>query len=149
MPLTVFFGHAAGWPVVDHRRMHRGFWSALLVSLSCLGCESPDASPENASVFATRDSAGTSIVELSDLDRPPADWRLASEPEVIIGSLDGPPTQELFSVFDAARLPDGRILVANSRLRASRPIGSCIPAARGSVSFPFRLLQEAPGHWKG
>jgi hypothetical protein len=51
-----------------------------------------DESPadESASVSATRDSAGISIVELYNLDRPPADWRLASEPEVVIGSLDGP-----------------------------------------------------------
>jgi hypothetical protein len=145
MPLTVFFGYAAGWPVVDHRRMHRGFWSAILVNLSCLGCGSPDASPENASVFVTRDSAGIRIVELSDLDRPPADWRLASEPQVVIGSLDGLPTQQLFSVFDAARLPDGRILVANSgtfELRVYSPEGQHLSSigAEGDGPGEFRSL---------
>lgn len=125
--------------------MHRGFWTAALVSLAFLGCESQDADTGSASPSATWDSAGIRVVELSGLDRPPAGWRLASEPEVVIGTLDGPPTQQLFSVFDAARLPDGRILVANSgtfELRVYSPEGQHLSSfgAEGDGPGEFRSL---------
>lgn len=86
----------------------------LALSLCFLGCDLQDASPGGASAHAVRDSAGVQIVEVSDLDHPPAEWRLSPDPEIVIGSIDGPPAQQLFRALDATRLPDGGILVANS-----------------------------------
>lgn len=61
-----------------------------------------------------RDSAGVRIVEntvgtWSETDT----WRVAPSPRVDIGGVEGDPTQELFGVRDAARLPDGRIVIAH------------------------------------
>ena len=62
-----------------------------------------------------RDSAGVTIVEN---ERPPLDsrlgWRVGPAPAVTIGSPTGDPAYELFRAYDAMRLSDGRIVVANA-----------------------------------
>ena len=69
---------------------------------------SPAAAP------AVRDSAGVRIVESLAAAWSPAEaWRVATSPQFDIGGAEGDPTQQLFGVVDAARLSDGRIVVAN------------------------------------
>ena len=62
-----------------------------------------------------RDSAGVTIVEN---DKPAPEtrlgWRIAEAPALSIGAFEGDPAYELYQVRDAARLPDGRIVVANA-----------------------------------
>ncbi|WP_419943057.1 hypothetical protein [Candidatus Palauibacter sp.] len=62
-----------------------------------------------------RDSAGVTIVEN---ERPAPEtrlgWRIAEAPTLSIGAFEGDPAYELYQVMDAARLPDGRIVVANA-----------------------------------
>ena len=62
-----------------------------------------------------RDSAGVTIVENG---RPPLDsrlgWRVGETPAVTIGTTEGDPAYELFRAYDAMRLSDGRIVVANA-----------------------------------
>lgn len=73
-----------------------------------------------ATGFAVRDSAGVVIVESRVLAAEIPTWQLAGTPEVDIGGDEADPSQQLFSVSGAARLSDGRIVIAedgNSRLR--------------------------------
>lgn len=62
-----------------------------------------------------RDSAGITIVENA---RPATgsrlDWRVGEVPAVSIGTQEGDEGDMLFLVFDATRLPDGRIALANA-----------------------------------
>lgn len=61
-----------------------------------------------------RDSAGITIVEnTAPLWHENAAWSIDAEPEVEIGVLDGDPAYQLYHARDAARLSDGRIVVAN------------------------------------
>ena len=97
------------------RRGCRGFVVGW-VALAAPGCGGGDAGGRgDEPLVVRRDSAGVTIVE----SRAPA-WaegggaRVSSEPSLVIGSLDGPDEEQLFRVFSAARLSDGRIAVANS-----------------------------------
>ena len=62
-----------------------------------------------------RDSAGVTIVE-NERSAPDTrlGWRIAESPTLSIGAFEGDPAYELYQVMDAARLPDGRIVVANA-----------------------------------
>jgi hypothetical protein len=63
---------------------------------------------------AVRDSAGVTIVENQEGIPPDGGgWSLAASPSLVIGGLDGPEDSGLYRVRGAARLPDGRIAVAN------------------------------------
>lgn len=83
----------------------------LLTSLPLFAC----AGDRDAARFATvRDSAGVRIVEN---ERPAWNagegWRVEEPPEVDIGVADGAPEYQLYRAASAARLSDGRIVVAN------------------------------------
>lgn len=84
-----------------------------LLLLAALACE-PRQHPTPTLTFETRDSAGIQIVENA---RPPEglrlEWRIGSEPTVSIGVLEGEEPYMLYRAFDATRLSDGRIVVAN------------------------------------
>jgi hypothetical protein len=72
-----------------------------------------------------RDSSGVSIVEnTGSVDPESSDWRLASIPSVIVGSLDGPEGDQLIDVAGAALLSDGRIAVGDSGAKNVRVFGS-------------------------
>jgi hypothetical protein len=65
--------------------------------------------------FTSRDSAGIHIVENITPAWDDDDvWRLSEQPLVDIGGLEGDPDYELFQVTSGMRLPDGRIVIANS-----------------------------------
>ncbi|MDX1395526.1 MAG: hypothetical protein R3195_14155 [Gemmatimonadota bacterium] len=96
------------------RRVCRGLVVGW-IALAATGCVGGDPSGGDEPLVVRRDSAGVTIVE----SRAPA-WpegggaRVSSEPSLVIGSLDGPEEEQLFRVFSATRLSDGRIAVANS-----------------------------------
>jgi hypothetical protein len=80
----------------------------LLLLLVACGDGASSAGP------VVRDSAGVRIVENTGGTWSETDaWRLAPDPRIDIGGVEGDPTQELFGVGDAARLPDGRIVIAH------------------------------------
>ncbi len=83
-----------------------GLFSALLVA--CGDHVAPSA------MASVRDSAGVRIVESTlGMWQEGDAWTVAPTPRVDIGGVEGDPTQQLFGVGDAHRLPDGRIVVAN------------------------------------
>jgi hypothetical protein len=70
---------------------------------------------ENASMFTVSDSAGAEIVVSSGPEwRGSAGWTIDPKPMLEIGVEEGEEPYQLSRVFDAMRLPDGRILVGNS-----------------------------------
>lgn len=83
--------------------------SALLLA-ACAGEDgrSDDASPP----VLESDSAGIAIVE-NDLARLDATCPVDSEPNVVIGAAAGGAGHELYRVFGATRLDDGRIALVN------------------------------------
>ena len=97
----------------EYRMTGRVAVAGILASLT-IACESGgDAGSELRS--ETRDSAGVKIVENG---RPVLGsgwgWRVGEEPTVSIGMQEGDEAYQLFIVLDATKLPDGRIVVANS-----------------------------------
>jgi len=61
------------------------------------------------------DSAGVTVVtNVSGSWTEATAWRVAAEPTVDIGVLEGEPEYQLFRARDALRLSDGRIVVANA-----------------------------------
>ncbi len=78
-----------------------------------------------------RDSAVVRIVENSaPLWQPGDQWHLSGNPTVDIGAVDGDADQQLFQVMDAARLPDGRIVISSR--------GTKVPSARNPPSVASR-----------
>ena len=81
----------------------------VLLTLAACGQGASNAGP------VVRDSAGVRIVENTTGSWAEAkEWRLGATPTLDIGGVAGDPTQELFRVSDAARLPDGSIVIANA-----------------------------------
>lgn len=79
--------------------------------LATAGCGAGD----RADAFAVRDSAGIRIAESAAPAWPEGGgWRVAPEPAVRIGALEGDEAYQLFRVSQALRLADGRIVVVNS-----------------------------------
>lgn len=100
------------------RRAHRSGPTAptLLAALSgglALAATACGGKPGSGAV-TVRDSADVRIVESprSLVDRPSA-WKVAPEPDVVIGATEGDSSDMLFGVSGAAQLDDGRILVVN------------------------------------
>lgn len=88
----------------------------LAVALPCAlrllaGCQSG----ERTNRSEVRDSAGVRIVTNASPKWAEGEWlKVDPEPEVSIGALDGPESQQLFSVTDATRLPGGDLVVVNA-----------------------------------
>ncbi|WP_425153645.1 hypothetical protein [Candidatus Palauibacter sp.] len=75
-----------------------------------------DADEERSGIESViRDSAGITIVENEEpAPETRLGWHIAESPTLSIGAFEGDPAYELYQVMDAARLPDGRIVVANA-----------------------------------
>lgn len=73
----------------------------------------------------------------------PAEWTLASEPNVTIGQLEGEPESELFQVSTAVLLPDGRVAVADQGGTVIRIFG-----ADGTFERDMGRKGEGPGEFK-
>ncbi len=87
----------------------------LLPALAACGADARAAGP------VVRDSAGVRIVENS----APAweegqEWRLAAEPALDIGMLDGPPQYQFGRVTGAVRLSDGTVVVGDDQAKDLR-----------------------------
>lgn len=84
--------------------------ACLLAVPLATACGGGDASAEGPVV---RDSAGVRIVENGPApDSAGSTWRLAPEPELEIGAVQGPDEQQLDHVVDAVRTSDGTVAVA-------------------------------------
>ena len=86
--------------------------AAVVAAWSLVACQQDQ---DHAPVLSeTRDSAGVQIVENG---RPPdgsrLPWRIGPEPSVSIGVLEGAEPYMLYLAWDATRLRDGRIVIAN------------------------------------
>lgn len=82
----------------------------LFAATACGGVETETSSGWSE----VRDSAGITIVRNRVPAGDPLRWAVAGSPAVSIGSVDGPEGGNLFNVVGAARLHDGRILIANA-----------------------------------
>ena len=131
------------------------FLLAILPALPA-ACEGPgDDSPYGFGAVV-EDSAGVIIV---DNERPPPDsrlpWGIAGQPSLAIGSVNSGGADQLHSVFDATRLPDGRIGIANSgssELRIFSADGSHWATLGGRGEGPGEFAYGAPldvGLWPG
>jgi hypothetical protein len=71
---------------------------------------------ERASTAVVRDSAGVEIVESpGPAWRGGAGWRIAPEPSLVMGVVDGPEAFQFSSIRSAFYLPDGGIVAANTQ----------------------------------
>lgn len=101
------------------------------------------ADARGAGDAVVRDSAGITIVE----NQPDADvpaWTVAPEPILEIGGDIGDPSQELFRVRAARRLPDGGVVIANGgtqEIRFYGPDGAFLRSVGGEG--------EGPGEYQG
>ncbi|WP_419167819.1 hypothetical protein [Candidatus Palauibacter sp.] len=88
--------------------------SILAAAVVAIACESTGGGRSGLE-SAARDSAGITIV---DNQEPASEtrlgWLIGEAPILSIGALEGNPAYELYQVRDAAKLPDGRIVVANA-----------------------------------
>ena len=102
------------------------------------------------------DSAGVVIV---NNERPPPEsrlpWEIGGQPALAIGSVNSGGADELYAVYDATRLPDGRIVIGNSgssELRVFNPDGSHSATWGGQGDGPGEFAYLAPrdvGLWPG
>ncbi len=116
------------------------------VAGGAVGLAACGAGDRGATGPVVRDSAGIAIVENAAPAWEEAEaWRVAAEPEVEIGVLEGEPAYQLDRVIDAVRLSDGRIVVANGgtgELRYYAADGRHLRTAGGEGGGPgeFRWL---------
>lgn len=135
------------------RVMAFGRGAGHLLTLSVMvftGCGERTAQPTGA---IRSDSAGVTIVD----NRTPAwgdslAWTIG-EPDLIIGTADGPPETQFASVVGITRLADGAVVVADdglSELRYFRADGSFLGSVGGKGEGPgeFRVI-NAVGHTPG
>jgi hypothetical protein len=112
----------------------------LVVSLLASGC----AGGVPVTDAVVRDSAGVTIVENAQAQSGSFEtWSLGDSAEVTIGTLDGPPEQQLFQVRGLLRLPDGRIVVANNGTKEIRFYDST-----GRFQFATGRDGEGPGEFR-
>lgn len=123
-------------------RANRGSPFSVLLLLAA-SCGSDSAEP--AVAHAGRDSAGVAIVEGGPLPARGEGRRLriSPEPRVRIGATVGVPEQQLHRVTDAARLEDGRIVVANAGTQELRYY-----AADGSLELVAGGEGDGPGEFR-
>jgi len=83
-------------------------WQVLFAAALLAGC-GRDSVQRTAAT--ERDSAGISIVENTG---PYAEWRVAPEPEIRLGVVEGDSAYQFHRIAFAGRLSDGRIVVASA-----------------------------------
>lgn len=121
----------------------------LLLSCAVAACSSGSDDGRSADDgVQVRDSAGIRIVENKRaVWRAATGWRVAAEPSLTIGAVDGDSVYLLSRVNGAARLSDGRIVVADggsSQLRFFDSTGRFLTAAGRSGEGPgeFEFLNR-------
>ena len=120
------------------------YTAVLVVAATLVACSAcaPTNTPDTAVV---RDSAGVRIVE-NPPGAPGPEWHLSREPVVEIGDASRGQEYELFQVWSALRLSDGRIVVANGgshELRFYAPDGAFVRSVgrRGDGPGEFQNLR--------
>ncbi len=125
--------------------------STTVLALTVSACADGGA---DSSTFTARDSAGIHIVENVAPAWSEGDvWELSQQPLVDIGGQAGNPDYELYRVSGAVRLPDGRIMIANSgsgQLRFYDEAGTHLLDAGGEGEGPgeFSLVSWV-GRYRG
>ncbi|HLL45570.1 MAG TPA: hypothetical protein VK399_02635 [Longimicrobiaceae bacterium] len=124
--------------------MHRPSPCVLLLLAALCACSEDRGS---GSSFAARDSAGIRIAENGA--GTGAAWTVSAAPTVEIGTFEGEPAYQLYQAVSAARLGDGRIVVANGGTKEVRyygPDGRHLKSVGGDGEGPgeFRSI-----HWVG
>lgn len=113
----------------------------LLPTLATTACAGGDDSPPV--VTTVSDSAGIPIVENRvDTAALRSGWSIAAQPQLTIGGLDAPESQQLFEIAGARRLPDGRIAVADGGSAEIR-----IYDAAGTLLTVHGRRGEGPGEF--
>ena len=90
-------------------------WQVLPLLVLPAACESSgDVTPYGLRAVV-EDSAGIAIA-VNEQPAPDSrlPWRFGEQPSLSIGSVDSGDADQLFRVTDATRLPDGRIVIANT-----------------------------------
>ena len=82
----------------------------LIIPVACASDRDGGSSPSTV----TRDSADVRIIENAKPPEGSRVWRVGPEPAVTIGDREGEDPYMLYQVWDAMKLADGRIVVANS-----------------------------------
>ena len=124
-------------------RTNRATWHDLALILAILipACRSVD---DNTGTRIVSDSAGVEIVSIRPPTQPTlVNWVVAVEPDVNIGVVSGPSSQELSDVIGAIRLRDGRIVVGNGGTNELRFYGS-----GGRFLFSAGGDGEGPGEFR-
>jgi hypothetical protein len=120
-----------------NRRLAIPLLTVAAAALSACGDAAPAAT---AAEPVVRDSAGITIVENdAPLWAEGDGWRLSSRPPVEIGMIDGPEEYQLFRVWAARRLEDGRIVVVDggsNQLRFFSADGTFLLAVGGTGGGP-------------
>lgn len=114
-------------------------WFVILtaVPVGAYGCGAERGGAPTVSV--ARDSAGIEIVESPAPMLEPGAWVVAPEPIVEIGTVDGEEPYVFTRVWDATRLPDGRLVVADEmtmELRVFDPAGRHLRTFGGGGDGP-------------
>lgn len=92
----------------DHRVI-----PVLLLELACLSCR--DRAEQPTTTFLTYDSAAVRVTSSTAPSwDPDQSWTVSDTPVVQIGAAEGAIHYQLFQVRGAARLSDGRIVIANA-----------------------------------
>lgn len=120
---------------------------ALLCGFAPLACATPDAGDRGTAV---RDSASIRIVENRAVHADTC--AVAPTPDLELGTVDGPSETQLYRVFDAATLSDGRIAVVDqgsSQIRSFSAEGTFERAFGSEGGGPgehraFRLASQPP-----
>ncbi|WP_419167831.1 6-bladed beta-propeller [Candidatus Palauibacter sp.] len=128
----------------------------LALTLCSVGCEDTSEDADSGPEVVVRDSAGVSIVE-NDAPAPDSrlPWEFGTQPSLSIGAVDSGEADQLFQVTDATRLPDGRIVIANSgsnELRAFNADGSHAATWGGRGEGPGEFVSYSPtvvASWPG
>ena len=118
--------------------------ASIVLTFTTLACQPDDPAAADAGA-EVRDSAGIRIVEnASPSPGSRLDWRIGPTPSASIGVREGEEPYMLHNAFDATRLSDGRIVVANngsSELRVFDEFGTHL------VNWGGR--GEGPGEFSG
>lgn len=110
----------------------------LPLMAACNGGPVHTASP------SVRDSAGVEIVAYGQVDEAPVpEWRLAAEPRLSLGSMDGDPAASFSRIGGVRLLPGGRIVVVDVHVRELR----WFDAATGAHLASAGGQGEGPGEF--
>ncbi len=87
-------------------------WCSVALVLTALACSAEGGDGRS---FATGDSAGVIIAENAGPAWAEGDaWRLGRQPTVDLGDDEADPNEQFVTIRGTLRLPDGRLVVANS-----------------------------------